>query len=60
MRNPFWTEKVPIWVSRENASGQISQFEVSGWIFLLVFVLILFNAILWGGYGIYEWVRLVV
>jgi hypothetical protein len=58
-RKSFWTETIPIWVSRKTANGDVSAFSVSGWVFMLVHFLILLNVILWGGYGIYEWVKVV-
>lgn len=58
--NPFWTRPIPIWVSRKNADGQISQFAVSGWMFMLLALLALVNAFAWGFIGIYEAVKVIV
>jgi hypothetical protein len=58
--NPFWTSSIPIWVSRKNAQGMISQFAVTGWIFMLIGFLVLLNTLAWGFIGLYEAVRVVV
>jgi hypothetical protein len=60
LKNPFWIDTIPIWVSRPNADGFISQFSVQGWIFMLIWILILINFFLWAGIGIYEAFNLVI
>lgn len=57
--SPFLTSSVPIWVSRETADGNISHFSVSGWLFLLIALLVLLNFLAWSGIGLYEAVRVI-
>lgn len=58
--NPFWTQSIPIWASRPTGNGIVSHFNVSGWMFLVLAVLVLVNAVAWGCIGIYEAVRFVL
>jgi hypothetical protein len=58
--NPFWTESIPIWVSRKTSTGMISSFNVSGWVFVLVGFLVLLNVLVWGFIGLYEAVMVVL
>lgn len=51
---------IPLWVSRENADGQIAQFTVNIWVHLMVCMLALVNAIGWGAYGVYSLGNLVI
>jgi hypothetical protein len=60
MANSFWTTEIPIWVSRKTSDGLISQFAVSGWVFLLLGFLATFNAVFWGFYGVVQAIELVV
>jgi len=46
-------KSLPIWVSRKNADGMISTFEVPLWLFMLIGVLALLNVVGWGMYGLY-------
>lgn len=47
MRNPMWTEHLPIWVSRETSDGFISQLMVPGWLFMTIGILALVNFLVW-------------
>jgi hypothetical protein len=52
MSNSFWTTNVPIWVSRKTSDGLISQYAVSGWMFMLGWSLICLNILLWSIIGL--------
>jgi hypothetical protein len=58
--NPFWTDSVPVWVSRPTASGQITAFTLSGWMFMLLAVLLLANLFGWSVVGLVELVQYIL
>jgi hypothetical protein len=51
-RSPFWTTKIPIWVSRPTADHEIATWKVSGWIFLIVGCFATINLVLWPIIGV--------
>jgi hypothetical protein len=55
-----WGMELPIWVSRKNADGMISQFSVPMWLFMLIGLLVVLNVVLWGGIGLYEAVTYII
>ena len=50
---------MPIWVSRPEADGMTHALKVSAWQILILWFVIFANALLWGGFGIYEAVRVI-
>ena len=55
-----WTHPLPIWVSREDADGTISEFSVPVWCFMLIGALSLLNVIAWGIIGLVEVVQYIL
>lgn len=55
-----WSHPIPIWVSRKNADGDIAQFTVALWLHLVLFLMLLANALLWAGIGLYAAGSLIV
>lgn len=58
-RRQRYIHPIPIWVSRKNADGFISEFTVPLWLFLVIGLVALANALLWGGIGLYEAARVI-
>lgn len=54
-----WGKPLPIWVSRPDADKFVSKFTVPLWMFMVIGLLALFNALLWGGYGLYAFFEVV-
>lgn len=48
---------LPIYVTRENANGQIAEFTLSAWMILLAMFIVWANVVLWGAYGLAAVVR---
>ena len=55
-----WGKELPIWVSRKNYDGRISQFSVPLWLFMLLGLLVVLNAVGWGVVGLVELVKYVL
>lgn len=47
------SQDVPIYVTRENADGQIAEYTLSIWMTLLAIFVVWANLIAWGFYGLY-------
>lgn len=54
------TYRVPLWVSRPEADGRTHTLSGAAWQIFLLWLVFLANALLWGGVGIYEAVRVIV
>lgn len=52
-----WTTPLPIYVTRENASGEIGTFSMASYITLPAMFLFFVNVIVWGVVGLVEAVR---
>lgn len=55
----FWTSSIPVWVSRKTADGDIAAFSISGWLWMLGWILILLNFFIWSFIGLFEAVRVI-
>lgn len=54
-----WFKMVPVFVTRKTAGDLIYHIAIPLWMTLVLAILVLFNMLLWGGYGIYEFFRVV-
>lgn len=53
-----WFDEIPIYVTRKNAHGVIGQLTIGAFWAVLILMLVSFNLILWGAYGVFEVIRL--
>lgn len=52
-----WTYPFPVWVSRENADGNVSQFTMPLWLAIVLFFLLALNVAAWSVIGLIEAVQ---
>lgn len=55
-----WTHPMPVYVTRPTADNFIASFTAPLWLFLLIGVLCLANALLWLGIGLVQALTLIV
>ena len=51
---------MPVYVTRKTAGGMTGQLSLNAYVALTILMLLTANALLWGGIGIYEGIKLVV
>lgn len=54
-----WKKSVPVYVTNETADGYVFTLNMNVLATLLLFVLIVLNAFMWGIFGIVKWFELV-